>query len=906
LQLLNFKGNILPSCVMIGIVISHYRIIEKLGEGGMGIVYKAEDTKLKRIIALKFLPSGLEAHEPERARFLQEAQAASALNHQNVCTIYDIREEGDQYFIVMEYVDGKTLRQVVPIQRIQDVITYAIQIGEALHEAHSHAIVHRDVKPENIMVNTKNQIKVMDFGLAKLKGSLKLTRTSSTVGTLAYMAPEQIQGGEVDARSDIFSFGIVLFEMLTGHLPFRGEHEAAMMYSILNEEATPIQRYIPDVSSEVVHITNRALDKDPEDRYQSVHEMIIDLRRVKKKTTNVVRTSSHQAPASLTVETAAHAPEALPSHLKKRIWLIAGMGIVVVALYVLWKLLLSPEQTSRELYPLQTFKPVRIATDARAIKAALSPDGRYIIYAADESGMQSVWMRQVSAASSVRILPPEDVRYNSFTFSPDGDHVYYSAVSQNNTTGSIYVMPTLGGTPRKLSSNILGGIAVSPNGKQLAFIRGYPDQGEEALMVCSADGSNERKLVSRKGEDFFVGGGQAPAWTPDGKTIATSVGSLTGKWYMSVLLVSIVDGSSQLATSNRWNSVGAVAWASDGRGIVVVAQEYLTGTTAQLWYVDPTNGNVRRITTDLNDYDYSTLSITSNQSTLLALQQSFNSTITILPAGDWHRASPITSRNPYHEGDAVFGLDWTPDGQLVFQSLVSGNNDIWMMDADGKNRRQLTANFYDESSPSVSGDGQFLVYSSSRDTTPHVWRMDVDGNNQKPLTTGVLDDYNPRCSPDSKWIYYNSYRNQGRMNLWKVSANGGDPIKVSDDIVYNLGTSPDGRTILTRAYQPAENKWRYGILSVDDGKYLKVFDLPTIAGQGSVHWMPNGKAVGYIDTHNGVSNIWVLPLETMKAYQLTHFDSELISEFSWSKDGKNLAIVRGEQTSDVVLLTDLK
>ncbi|MBM4161695.1 MAG: serine/threonine protein kinase [Ignavibacteria bacterium] len=208
---------------MIGQLISHYKILDKLGEGGMGVVYRAEDIKLKRTVALKFLPRGLEAHEPERARFLQEAQAAAALNHPNICTIHDIAGEGDpkgagQQFIVMEYVDGKTLRQVVPVQKMQTAIDYAIQIGEALQEAHSKGIVHRDIKTDNIMVNTKNQVKVMDFGLAKLKGSLKLTKTSSTVGTLAYMAPEQIQGGEVDARSDIFSFGIVLYEMLTGIL----------------------------------------------------------------------------------------------------------------------------------------------------------------------------------------------------------------------------------------------------------------------------------------------------------------------------------------------------------------------------------------------------------------------------------------------------------------------------------------------------------------------------------------------------------------------------------------------------------------------------------------------------------------------------------------------------------------
>jgi serine/threonine protein kinase len=280
---------------MIGQTISHYKILEKLGEGGMGVVYKAHDTKLDRLVALKFLPQQITVSEEDKARFLQEARAASAVMHPNVCVIYDIAEHDKQQFIVMEYVDGKTLRQIVPVEKTQMAIDYAIQIGEALQEAHSKGIVHRDIKTDNIMVNTKNQIKVMDFGLAKLKGSLKLTKTSSTVGTLAYMAPEQIQGGAVDARSDIFSFGVVLYEMLTGHMPFRGEHEAAMVYSIVNEEPTPIQKYLPDISSELVHILNRALEKDPENRYQFVHEMVIDLRRLRKETSRVSRIPATEA-----------------------------------------------------------------------------------------------------------------------------------------------------------------------------------------------------------------------------------------------------------------------------------------------------------------------------------------------------------------------------------------------------------------------------------------------------------------------------------------------------------------------------------------------------------------------------------------------------------------------------------
>jgi serine/threonine protein kinase/Tfp pilus assembly protein PilF len=321
---------------MIGQTVSHYKILEKLGEGGMGVVYKAQDTKLDRFVALKFLPAHVSQLEQEQSRFRQEAKSASALNHPNVCTIYGIDEYNGQQFIEMELVDGITLRDKVVASdgakasslTIKQVVEYGIQIGEALHEAHSKGIVHRDIKSENIMVNSKNQIKVMDFGLAKLKGSLKLTKTSSTVGTLAYMSPEQIQGVEADIRSDIFSFGVVLFEMTTGKTPFHGEHEAAMMYSIVNERPEEASKYREDVPAELLHILKKSLEKDPEDRYQSMSEIIVDLRRLKKESTRVVRTQEFQRPEQSRSNISAPVPLASRNKLLSKKYL-TRIGIVI-------------------------------------------------------------------------------------------------------------------------------------------------------------------------------------------------------------------------------------------------------------------------------------------------------------------------------------------------------------------------------------------------------------------------------------------------------------------------------------------------------------------------------------------------------------------------------------------------
>jgi serine/threonine-protein kinase len=329
------------SITMIGTSIAHFRILEKLGEGGMGVVYKAEDQKLKREVALKFLPAHLTATEEERARFVQEAQSAATMNHPNVCTIYGIEEHEGQQFIEMEYVDGQTLRQKIQGKQIKvdEAVDYAIQIGEALMEAHGRGIVHRDVKAENIMVNSKNQAKVMDFGLAKLRGSLRLTKTSSTIGTLAYMAPEQIQGEEVDARSDIFSFAVVLFEMLTGRMPFRGEHDAAMMYSILNEDPESLTKQREDAPADLERILERALEKDPGDRYQHADDMVSELRRLKKKSGRVSRVSGEIQRPSTTerVQTPASEPVtapvfAEPAPRKRKLLPLVGAAVGVIVL----------------------------------------------------------------------------------------------------------------------------------------------------------------------------------------------------------------------------------------------------------------------------------------------------------------------------------------------------------------------------------------------------------------------------------------------------------------------------------------------------------------------------------------------------------------------------------------------
>jgi len=424
---------------MIGQTISHYQITDKLGEGGMGVVYKAQDTKLDRTVALKFLPAHVSVNEETKARFLQEAKAAAALNHAHICTIHSVEETGEAMFIVMEYIEGGTLRTKIPFPSIDDAITAAIQIGEALQEAHAKGIVHRDIKADNVMMTSKGQAKVMDFGLAKLKGSLKLTRTSSTVGTLAYMAPEQIQGGEVDTRSDIFSFGSLVFEMLAGKTPFRGEHEAAMVYSIVNEEPQPLESLRQEVPPLLSSLIQKCLEKDPADRYQHMDDIVSELRRAQKKTTKVMRSSAYVPVQPQTgtvlpsvvsqsgISAATSAPFRAPMI---RYGLFATIGfIIVVGAWFLLKaktISVNPNMTTRVLQvPFTQYS-----------YPSLSPDGKWIAFpAADVNGKWDIYYMHVNGGEP-RKITSDGTRFiqQTASISPDGSQIAYDKPSEDGAT----------------------------------------------------------------------------------------------------------------------------------------------------------------------------------------------------------------------------------------------------------------------------------------------------------------------------------------------------------------------------------------------------------------------------------------------------------------------------------------
>jgi serine/threonine protein kinase len=500
---------------MIGQTISHYTIIEKLGEGGMGVVYKAQDTTLDRMVALKFLPSHVSASDEVKARFLQEAKAAAALNHAHICTVHGVEDDGTRMFIVMEYIDGGTLRDKIPFARIDEALTAAIQICEALQEAHAHGIVHRDIKADNIMLTSKGQIKVMDFGLAKLKGSLKLTRTSSTVGTLAYMAPEQIQGGEVDSRSDIFSFGVLLFEMVTGKTPYRGEHQAAMMYSLTADSKSLVTTEIESNSTVWTVPANGAgkpgwnaaeakemtSGKDdgvwgvtiaPDGRvlYSSTASGLSQIWVMDANGNNPRQLTSGEVPAAM--------PQESPD----------GKFIVF----------LRSVKNSRDLWRMNSdgANPVQLTHGDFTFSPSFTPDSKWVVYSRVKDGKYNLWKIGIDGGAPVQIT-----QKHSHTVSVSHDGKYLVCEYQENEAGTTHTMTIMaletGAIVKSIEKQEYYPILWMPDDKAFAVVD--PRDGVSNLWAIPINGGKDEQLTHFKNNKLF-----AVSIARDGKSLAVARG----------------------------------------------------------------------------------------------------------------------------------------------------------------------------------------------------------------------------------------------------------------------------------------------------------------------------------------------------------------------------------------------
>ncbi|HEY0378272.1 MAG TPA: protein kinase [Pyrinomonadaceae bacterium] len=937
-----------------GTSLGRYEIRTHIGAGGMGEVYLARDTTLDRVVALKILSSEIATDQQRMQRFVQEAKTASALNHPNILTIFEIGETAGAHFIATEYIDGVTLRRHMAGRRLKlsEALDIAAQIAAGLTAAHSAGIVHRDIKPENIMLRKDGYVKLLDFGLAKpterqaslvdTEAQTKMlvnTSPGMVMGTVSYMSPEQARGFQLDARTDIWSLGCVLYEMVAGRGPFAGQTTSDVIVAVLDREPPPLPGGPYETPSELQRILRKALRKDREERYQTVKDLLVDLRALKQEvdfeakletsvppdarslaafntisaqnsfeTERAGAHTSHVPAARSTLASGQPAARPVKGEQFKQWTVLALVAVFAAAITGLVYMYLHQRANKRGPQALQPMKITRLTTTGKSTGAAISPDGKVVAYIVNDAGRRSLWVRQVATSRTFQIVEPAAVEYFGASLSPDGTYVYYITGAPNNPIRELYQVSVLGGAPKKIMSDVDTPVTFSPDGKQLAFMRGEPTKAEYAIIIANSDGTQERRLTSAKSPKFY----EQLSWSPDGQRLAVSSGdSMDGK-EMTVVEVSVADGSEKPLAQEKWPGVGQMAWLSDGSGLLVNAVDK-DSRLSQIWHVTYPEGTARRVTNDLNNY--TGVSVAAQTGDLVTVRFDQSTNIWVAPglaanSSAAQRASALRSdatpvdasrARQITSGAAKFyGGTWTPDGRLVYSSDVSGNRDLWVMDADGSNQKQLTSDSASNFNPAVSPDGRYIVFVSDRKDGRHnIWRMDPDGANPKQLTSGNYDR-NPSFSPDGKWVVFTSM-GAANPNLWRVPIDGGEPVKLSDKFSVSPMVSPDGKLIACYYWdERAETQLVIALIPFEGGPPVKTFSLPA----NYVRWTPDGTALTYVDSRSGVSNVWSQPVDGGEPVQLTNFKSDLIFAFEWSRDGRQLACARGIVTSDAVLFSN--